>query len=141
MDVELAPAALPGPRPVPPSSMQEELEEVVCCPLATPIIRAGPRLCRSRTLVSIHSLRRSGRLAAKSRASNATALEQRILLIKLGIPVHEDEADLEVEKKFKLAFGGNMSGTKQKCLQLLLNRGYDVSAMDLNLDGLGEGMA
>ena len=55
--------------------------------------------------------------------------------------MHEDEADLEVEKKFKLAFGGNMSGTKQKCLQLLLNRGYDVSAMDLNLDGLGEGMA
>jgi len=63
--------------------------------------------------------------------SNAIAQAQRILLKKLGILVHE-EAGLKVGKKFKIAFGGNMSGTKQECLQLLLNGGYDVLAMDLN---------
>jgi hypothetical protein len=34
-----------------------------------------------------------------------------------------------------------MSASKQECLQLLLNGGYNVLEMDLNLDGLEGGMA
>ena len=55
------------------ANMQERIEDAVCCPLVSPIIRAGPHLRRSKTPVLVHSLRRSGRLASKSRASNASS--------------------------------------------------------------------
>jgi hypothetical protein len=92
-------------------SVLEEIEAEVCIPLRTPLLRGGPRLRRSRTPVTVHSLRRSGRIAARPRAANATAQAQRILLKKLGMPVDEGEPDNDIERKFIL---GDMSTMKQK---------------------------
>ena len=54
------------------AAVQEELEARVCQRLQTLVLHGGPRLRRSRTSVSIHSIRRSGRLAAKPRVANST---------------------------------------------------------------------
>lgn len=61
---------------------------------------------------------------------------QRVLLKKLGFQVEEDAADKDIEKKFKLAFRGDMSERKQRCLQTLLGGRFDVVTLDLNLAGL-----
>jgi hypothetical protein len=56
----------------PAASLRSDIEAGVCIPLDSPIIRAGPRLRKSRTPASVLSLRRSSRLAVKPRAANAT---------------------------------------------------------------------
>jgi hypothetical protein len=98
-------------------SVQDELEADVCLLLHTPVIRGRPRLRRARTLVSIHSLRRSGRLAGKPCAANATRQAQNVLLRKLGIQVEEGAIDADIESKFKAAFRGGMTAKKQHALQ------------------------
>jgi hypothetical protein len=58
----------------PPSteaSLLAELEERLCIPLETPLL-SKPRLRRFRTPSMEMSVRRSGRLAAKTKASNPT---------------------------------------------------------------------
>ena len=127
------------PEDVHPNPMQLQLEAAVCIPFQTPLVSRRPRLRRARSPISVHSLRRSGRIAARPRAGNATAQAQRVLLKKLGVAVVEEEANVEVEKKFKLALGGNMSQRKQHALQLFLNEGIDLTAMNLDLEGLEEG--
>jgi hypothetical protein len=117
------------------ATVQDELEALVCLPLQTPLIKR-PRLRRSRTPVSVHSLRRSGRIAARPRVANATRQAQNVLLKKLGIAVEEDAADLEIENKVKAAFH-HMSTRKQQALQILFKGDFDPAAMDLNLTGLG----
>jgi hypothetical protein len=91
--------------------------------LQTPLIER-PRLRRSRTPVSIHSLQHSGCIAARPRAANttrqATRQAQNLLLRKLGIAIEEEAVDSEVESKFKAAFH-HMSAKKQQALQILLN--------------------
>lgn len=114
-------------------SVQEEIEAEVCIPLRTLVLRTKPRLRHSRTPVAIDSLRRSGRIAAKPRASNTTRQAQNVLLKKLGIAVEENAADAEIEAKFRGAFRGDLSANKKHVLQLLLNGDTDVSAMDLDL--------
>jgi hypothetical protein len=52
--------------------VQAELEAGICIPMHTLLICAELRPRRSRTLISIPSLRHSGRIAAKPRAPNAT---------------------------------------------------------------------
>jgi len=122
-------------------SIQEMLEGEVCIPLQTPLVRRGPTLRRSRTLVSIHSLRRSGRIAARPRTPNATRQAQIVLLKKMGIHVDENAPDAEAEAKLKLAFRGDMTQRKQNRLQKLLLGNIDLAALNLNLKGLGNGMA
>ncbi|WVZ80021.1 hypothetical protein U9M48_027539 [Paspalum notatum var. saurae] len=106
------------------TSVQDRLEAAICV----------PRCCAG-DHGSIHSHRRSGRIAAKSRTANTTVQAQRVLLKKLGFQV-EDAADKDIEKKFKLAFRGDMSERKQRCLQTLLGGRFDVVTLDLNLAGL-----
>lgn len=96
------------------SAVQKELEDVVCVPIQSPLIRCRPRLRRARTPVSVDALRRSGRLAAKPRALNATKQAQIVLLRKLGVEIDPGAPDLEIEAKFKATFrAGNMSVRKQ----------------------------
>ncbi|CAD6267417.1 unnamed protein product [Miscanthus lutarioriparius] len=104
------------------AATQAALEAEVCVPMHTPLIRAGPRPRRARTPVSIPSLRRSGRIAARPRAPNATVQAQLLLLKKLGVAVAEGEHASEVEKKIKLAFRGDMSTRKREALQLFLEK-------------------
>ncbi|CAD6229522.1 unnamed protein product [Miscanthus lutarioriparius] len=118
------------------AATQAALEAEVCVPMHTPLIRAGPRPRRARTPVSIPSLRRSGRIAARPRAPNATVQAQLLLLKKLGVTVAEGEHASEVEKKIKLAFRGDMSTRKREALQLFLENGIDLTTVDLNLHGL-----
>jgi hypothetical protein len=49
------------------------------------------------------------------------------------MPVDEGEPDNDIERKFILAFKGTM---KQSHLNILLNGGFDVTALDLDLAGL-----
>ena len=59
------------PRPAQSSSIQEEIESRICIPLQTPIIRAGPKVRRSKTPRSGFTLRRNERIARKPRAANS----------------------------------------------------------------------
>jgi hypothetical protein len=117
------------------------LEAEVCLPLPTPILRTRPRVRRARTPVSVHSLRRNGRIAARPRAPNATRQAQNLLLKKLGSPVNEGAPDAEVEERFRKAFQGGMTSRKQRCLQMLLHDGLNLPAMNLDMADLGDGMA
>ena len=70
----------------PPSAdvpLLTQLEARLCIPLETPLI-SKPRL-RSRTPSTVLSVRRSGRLAAKAKASNPTIQAQNVPKQKLGI--------------------------------------------------------
>lgn len=59
--------------PLPSSGdMVQEISARVCVPLATPLIRAGPRLRRAKTPMQVGTPRRSTRLAARPRAANST---------------------------------------------------------------------
>ena len=118
------------------TAIQEDLEARICIPLQTPVIRGGPRLRRSRTPVSIHSIRRSGMLAAKPRAANSTKQAQSVLLKKLGVRVDEDAGDSEIQRNFKETFRGPMSSGKQQAFQLLFTGDFDPVAMELNMAGL-----
>ena len=113
--------------------VQEELEARVCQRLQTPVLRGGPRLRRSRTPVSIHSIRRSGRLAAKPRAANSTKQAQSVLLKKLGVRVDEDAGDSEIQRNFKETFRGPMSSGKQQTFQLLFSGDFDPTAIGLEM--------
>lgn len=121
--------------------IQEQIEAKLCLPLRTPILRGGPRLRRSRTPISSTSLRRSGRLARKPRAANATRQAQLVLLKKLGISIEENAVDANIENKFKAAFRGNISENKKRAMQILLNGELDLSAMNLDLADLDDAEA
>jgi hypothetical protein len=114
-------------------SVWEELEAMICLPLQTSVIRGGPKLRRSRMPVSIHTLRRSGRIAARPRAANSTRQAQIVLMRKLGLDVDTTTVDSEIERKFKAAFQGPMSANKQQALQILFSAEFDPVAMDLDM--------
>ena len=50
------------------------------------------------------SLRRSGRLAAKPRAANATAQAQKVLMVKMGLATSVRSVDSEAFMKFESVF-------------------------------------
>ena len=52
--------------------VHEVLEAMICAPMQTLILHGGPRPRRSRTQISINTLRHSGRLAIKPRAANSS---------------------------------------------------------------------
>ena len=76
-----------------PLPLQDMLEERLCLSLQTPIIRGPPRLRKSRTLVSLLSLRRSDRLAVRLREANSTKQAQCVLMHKLGVMVASPDVD------------------------------------------------
>jgi hypothetical protein len=115
-----------------PVVVQEELEALVCLSLQSPLIRERPRLRRSRTPVSIHSLQHSGRIAAQPRAANSTRQAQNVLLKKLGIAVDEDVVDSAIESQFKAGFR-HMTERKRRALQILFNGDFDPVTLDLDM--------
>ncbi|CAD6235043.1 unnamed protein product [Miscanthus lutarioriparius] len=71
----------------PPSaevSLLAQLEMMLCIPLENPLL-SKPRLRRSRTPSMVMSVCQSGRLVAKTKASNPTIQAQNVLKQKLGI--------------------------------------------------------
>jgi hypothetical protein len=82
-------------------------------------------------------VRRSGRLAAKTKASNPIVQAQNVLKQKLGIaealgPV---PPDLDNIKAF---FAALLSPSKHEALQALFAPDFDPVAMELNLIGLDD---
>jgi hypothetical protein len=86
-------------------------------------------------------LRRSSRIAAKPRTAYATRQALNLILKKFGEPVNEIAPDKEVEANFLRAFHGDMTSRKQRCLQMLLHDNLELTAMDLDVAELGDGMA
>lgn len=112
---------------------QRMLEERICVPLRSPLIRSRPRLRRSRTPISVASLRRSARIAAKPRAPNTTKQAQLVLLRKLGVMVDQEAPEEDIERKFKETFrGSSMSSGKQMALQILFNSDFDPAVLGLD---------
>jgi len=83
-------------------------------------------------------LRRSGRLAAKPRAANATRLAQLLLLKKMGIRVDVKAPDADVKARFRALIRGDLPEKKKDMLMSLLRGNVDFSAVELELDGLDE---
>jgi hypothetical protein len=84
-----------------------ELEAVVRLLMRSPLIEAAPKLRRARKPVSVHSLRRSGRIAASSRAQNTTLQARRVLLKKLGIAVEENACRSTSKRRYRNSSPGD----------------------------------
>lgn len=137
---------IPSAAPVPSSPFvgssparrgAEDFESSVCIPLQTPILKA-PLLRRARMPAAPSVLRRSGRLAAKPRAANATRLAQLLLLKKMGIRVDVKAPDADVKARFRALIRGDLPEKKKDMLMSLLRGNVDFSAVELELDGLDE---
>jgi hypothetical protein len=129
--------ALCSPQPPAQSrSIQEEIELLICIPLQTPIIRAGPKLRRSKTPKSGFTMRRSERIPRKLRAANSTLQAQNVLKQKLGITVDYNDVDDEIVEKFRPTFAAPLSADMQEALETLFGDGFDPVAMNLDMVGL-----
>lgn len=112
------------------ASILEVLEVQVCLPLHTPINRGLPMLRRSRTPVSVLSLHRSKRLAAKLRDPNSTKQAQCVLMQKLGVVASSPNVGSETVRKYKATFQAPLSTSKQETLQMLFSGDFDPVAND-----------
>ena len=121
-----------------PPTLHETLEARLCLPLQTSLIRGPPRLRRPKTPVSIQSLRRSDRLAAKPREADSTKHAQCVLMQKLGVVASSPNVDSETVHKYKSTFQAPLSASKQKALQLLFGGEFDPLAMNMDMVGMDE---
>ena len=80
-------------------------------PLETPLIRK-PRLRRCRTPSTVMSVHRSGRLAAKTKASNLTVQAQNVLMQKLGVVYMTQRPNPGALDTFKTIFVAPLSASK-----------------------------
>jgi hypothetical protein len=104
------------------------LEGGLCLPLQTLVIRGAPKLHKSRTPVSILTIRCSIRLAAKPREADSTKQAQSVLMQKLGVMVPSP--------KFKAVFQAPLSASKHGALQLLFGGDFDPVTMNLDMVGI-----
>jgi len=116
----------------------ETLEARLCLPLQTPLIPGPPGLCRPRTPVSVQSLWRSERLAAKPREADSTKQAQCVLMQKLGVVASSPNIDSEMVRKYKSTFWEPLSASTQEALQLLFGGEFDSLAMNLDMVGMDE---
>ena len=96
-------------------SLLTQLEAQVCIPLETPLI-SKPRPRRSRTPSTMLSVRRSGRLAAKAKASNLTVQAQNVLKQKLGIADMAQGSEPAALDSIQAFFAESLSPSKQEAL-------------------------
>ena len=88
-----------------------QLEAWLYIPLETPLI-SKPRLRRSKTPSTVLSVRRSGRLAAKAKASNPTVQAQNVLKQKLGIADMKQGLEPAALDSIKALFAEPLSPSK-----------------------------
>jgi len=82
------------------------------------------------------SVRRSGKLTAKSKASNPTVQAQNVLMQKLGVVYMTQRPDPEALDTFKTIFVAPLSASKQEALRALFGTNLDPVAIELDLTGL-----
>ena len=116
----------------------ETLEARLCLPLQTPLIPGSPRLRRPRTPVSVQSLRRNERLAAKPCEADSTKQAQCVLMQKLGVVASSPNVDSETVRKYKSTFREPLSASTQEALQLLFGGEFDPLAVNLDMIGMDE---
>jgi hypothetical protein len=75
--------------------------------------------------VSIRSLRRGERLAAKPREADSTKQDQCVLMQKLEVVASSSTVDFETVRKYKFTFQAPLSASKQEALQLLFGGDFD----------------
>ena len=80
-------------------------------------------------------VRQSGRLAAKTKASNPTLQAQNVLKQKLGIADRPHGPDPVALDSLKALFVASLSPSKIEALQALFAPSFDPVAMELNLTG------
>ena len=83
----------------------------------------------------VMSVRRSGRLAAKTKASNPTVQAQNVLKQKLGIADMPQGPDPVALDRIKAFFVASLSPSKQEAPQAFFAPDFDPVAMELNLTG------
>ena len=83
----------------------------------------------------VMSVRRSGRIAAKTKASNPTVQAQNVLKQKLGIVDMPQGPDPVALDSIKALFVAPLSPSKLEALQALFAPDFDPVAMELNLTG------
>jgi hypothetical protein len=83
----------------------------------------------------VMSVRRSGRLAAKTKASNPIVQAQNVLKQKLGIADMPQGLDPVALDNIKAFFAAPLSPSKQEALHVLFAPDFDPVAMELNLTG------
>ena len=115
-------------------SLLTQLEARLCIPLETPLI-SKPMLRRSRTPSTVLSVCRSGRIAAKAKASNPTVQAQNVLKQKLGIADMAQSPEPAALDTIKAFFAEPLSPSKLEALQALFAPDFDPVAMELNLTG------
>ena len=81
------------------------------------------------------SVRWSGRIAAKAKASNPTVQAQNVLKQKLGIADMAQSPDPTALNSIKAFFAEPLSSSKLEALQALFAPDFDPVAMELNLTG------
>ncbi|CAD6271194.1 unnamed protein product [Miscanthus lutarioriparius] len=121
-----------------PPLLVDCLEDRLCLPLRTPLVRGPPRLRRPRTPAHVQSLRRSERIAATPREADSTKQAQLVLMQKLGMAAPSPAVDSETVRKYKTTFREPLSESNQEALQLLFGGQFDPVAMNLNMLGLDE---
>lgn len=118
--------------------VMEDLEDRLCTPMQTPLIRGKPRRRRTCTPVHAQSMRRSVRIAATPREDNATKQAQAVLKWKLGVAPPAASPDPDVVRDYMSAFRQPLSEASHEALQLLLGGDFDLVAMNLNMLGLDD---
>lgn len=83
----------------------------------------------------VMSVRRSGRLATKTKASNPTVEAQNVLKQKLGIADMPQGSDPVTMDSIKAFFAEPWSPSKQEALQALFAADFVSIAMELDLTG------
>jgi hypothetical protein len=111
----------------------QQIEDRVCIPMESPLIKDGPRLCRPRTPATVLSIRCSTRQAAKPRAANATLQAQAVLMQNLGVAPKLPPTDMEAVHQYFSTFAGPLTPSKEEALQVLFSRDFDPVAWNLNL--------
>jgi hypothetical protein len=110
------------------TSIQESLEERLCLPLQTPLIRGPPRLRRPRTPASAMTLQRSVRIATAPREADFTRQAQCVLMRKLGVVAPLPNVDSETVRKCKATLRVPLPDHTLESLELLLGAEFDPVA-------------
>lgn len=118
-----------------PNTLLTNLEDRLCVPMETPLIRGPPRLRRTKTPAT-QALRRSVRIASALRESNTTTQAQSVLLKKLGVAPPSPAMGPDTAMLCRNAFRQPLSDTSHDNLQRLLGGHFDPIAMNLNMLGL-----
>nr|AGT16146.1 hypothetical protein SHCRBa_218_D02_R_110 [Saccharum hybrid cultivar R570] len=119
-------------------SIQESLEERLCLPFQTPLIRGPPRLCRPRMPAPVTSVRRSDRIAAKPQEADSTKQAQCVLMQKLRMVAPSPNVDSEMVRKYKATFSAPLLDSTQEALQLHFGGEFDPVAMNLDMIEMDE---